>query len=165
MNLLCAIFNAIIVIDKMSVYLNHGKNNRVMRILALDIGDRWIGSALTDELKMIATPHKTIQANELDEFLSDQLVRYDIDTVVVGLPQTMRGKDSTQTIKIRDLFNELEKKFGQVGWALWDERLTSKQADQIKRPKDKEDKLQSHSIAAALILQGYLAHLAFTKNL
>lgn len=136
-----------------------------MRILALDIGDRWIGSALTDELKMIATPFKTIEADELEQFIADQLSTYDIETIVVGLPQTMRGKDSTQTIKTRDLVAALQQKFSQVSWAFWDERLTSKQADQIKRPKDKEDKLQSHSIAAALILQGYLAHLAFTQNL
>ena len=54
---------------------------------------------------------------------------------------------------------KLEKMFPQVRWQLLDERLSSKQADQLKRAKTKEEKIHSHSIAAAFILKTYLKFL------
>jgi putative Holliday junction resolvase len=135
-----------------------------MRILALDLGDRWIGSALSDASHIIATPYKTIEADQLESFIATTIPEYRIETVVLGLPQTLRGTESEQTKKVYALKEALEQKFTNVAWVFWDERLTSKQATQIKRPQDKADKLQSHSVAAAIILRGYLDHLYFLKN-
>ena len=135
-----------------------------MKILALDLGDRWIGTAMSDALQMLATPYKTIAAGELDAFLQATIAQYRISTVVLGLPQTLRGTDSDQTKKVQALKEELEQKFTTVSWVFWDERLTSKQASQMKRPANKADKLESHSIAAALILRGYLDRLYFLKH-
>ena len=134
-----------------------------MKIAAFDIGDRWIGIATCDPLEIVASPYHTIQAHELDHTIQE-LIESGISHFVVGLPKTLRGTDSQQTLKIKDQFDTLKKKFDTASWALWDERLTSKQADAIKRPKTKNDKLASHSIAAALILQSYLERRKFEKE-
>lgn len=136
-----------------------------MKILALDIGDRWIGSAISDPLGMFARPYKTVKAHELNDFLSDTLQTENIATVVVGYPKTMRGTESDQTKKIVAHVEELKKIFDAVEWQLWDERLTSKMANSIKREKTKEDKLKGHSIAAAFILESYLIYAQNKKNL
>ncbi len=59
---------------------------------------------------------------------------------------------------------ELEQTFGTTNWALWDERLTSKQANKIKKAKTKEEKLRSHAIADALILSAYLEYKRLQKQ-
>jgi putative Holliday junction resolvase len=136
-----------------------------MKILALDIGDRWIGSAISDQLGMFARPYKTVKAHELNEFLTATLTPENIATVVVGYPKTMRGTESDQTRKIVEHVQELKKLFDAVEWQLWDERLTSKMASGIKKEKTKEDKIKGHSIAAAFILESYLTYLHNKKNL
>ncbi len=136
-----------------------------MKILALDMGDKWVGSAISDPLLMFARPYKTIKAHELNSFLEETLKKEIISTIVIGYPKTLRGTESQQTIKIKLQKEELEKKFPTIKWQLWDERLTSKMASKIKKEKTKEDKLKSHSIAAALILETYLSYLQIQKNM
>ncbi len=135
-----------------------------MKILALDIGDAWTGSALSDALGMFAQPYKTIRAENLNEFLTEVLKEEPIKTVVIGYPKTLRGTESDQTKKVVAHKEKLETTFPDVNWVLWDERLTSKQASGIKRAKTKEEKQESHSIAAALILTSYLDRLRFLQN-
>ena len=135
-----------------------------MKILALDIGDQWIGTAFSDPLGIIATPYKTITADMLNSFLQDILQKEFLRCIVVGYPITLRGTESKQTLKIRSLFENLQKTYPDVSWILWDERLTSKQANRIKPSKTKEEKLKSPSRAAALILQSYLQRLDVLCN-
>ncbi|HRN78232.1 MAG TPA: Holliday junction resolvase RuvX [Candidatus Dependentiae bacterium] len=136
-----------------------------MKILALDIGDSWTGIAISDPLQMLARPYKTVASKDLKDTLTTILSAEPIITVVVGYPKTLRGTESEQTLKIKNTALKLEAMFSSVTWKLWDERLTSKQAARIQKSKTKEDKLQSHAIAAALILGSYLDHLNFQKNL
>jgi len=136
-----------------------------MKILALDIGDAWTGSALSDALGMFAKPYKSIRAEQLNTFLEEIFSKEPIKKVVIGYPKTLRGTQSEQTKKIIANKEQLEKQFPNIEWVLWDERLTSKQAAGIKKVKTKEDKQASHSIAAALILTSYLDHLRFIKTL
>lgn len=135
-----------------------------MKILALDIGDQWTGSALSDPLCIFAQPHKTVQTGLLKPFIQELIEQENIKTVVIGYPQTLRGTQSEQTKKIMKIAKNLEQSFQAIKWVLWDERFTSKQAEKFKKPKKKEQKGLSHSIAAALILTGYLEHLYFKKN-
>ena len=58
---------------------------------------------------------------------------------------------------------KLKKQFFNVKWILWDERLSSKRSEQLKKTKTKKEKIHSHSIAAAFILQNYLDHLSITN--
>jgi len=127
-----------------------------MKILALDLGDVWTGTALTDPLKIIARPHKTIKTVDLITFLNELFEKEKIDTIVIGYPRTMRGTESEQTKKVLVQKEEIEKLFSTKKIVLWDERLSSKGARSIQGKKAKTDSNQEHSIAAALILQTYL---------
>jgi putative Holliday junction resolvase len=129
-----------------------------MKILALDIGDAWTGTALSDALGMFARPHQTVETDNLISFLQTLFSKEKIETVIVGYPRTMRGTSSNQTKKVEAAKKTLENEFPTKKFLLWDERLSSKRADALKKAQKKEQKIQSHSIAAAFILESYLQY-------
>ncbi|MBP6870101.1 Holliday junction resolvase RuvX [Candidatus Babeliales bacterium] len=131
-----------------------------MKVMALDLGDAWVGTALTDPLRFFAKPYKTVAAAELETFLFDTFTKEKISIAVVGYPKTMQGTESDQTRLVVATKEKLEQMFPQIQWVLWDERLSSKQARSVKNPKNKTEKLEQHSIAAAIILESYLPYLA-----
>ncbi|HEV2916417.1 MAG TPA: Holliday junction resolvase RuvX [Candidatus Babeliales bacterium] len=135
-----------------------------MRTVALDLGDVWIGVAISDPIGITARPYDTILEPHLITYIAQLLQEFQINTIVVGHPQTLRGTSSQQTIKIEEQVKNLATLFPSIKWALWDERLTSKQASNIKHAKTKEQKRAQHAIAAALILQSYLERQMFLKN-
>jgi putative Holliday junction resolvase len=135
-----------------------------MKILALDIGDRWTGMAISDPLGILARPYDTVKTGELFTSLEKIIPQERIDTIVVGLPTTMRGTESDQTKKVIELTETLKNLFPSIAWKMWDERLTSKQAATIKSTKSKEDKLRLHAIAAAIFLKSYLEFRRFHEN-
>lgn len=140
-----------------------------MKILALDIGDRWVGTAISDALKITCRPYKTVELKNLTSFLTQLFQEEDLELVVVGYPKTFSGKESEQTIKVLKIKENLENNFSHldIKFLSWDERLSSKRASDIenllrrKFVKNKQDKIDSHSIAAAFILQSYLDSLTF----
>jgi putative holliday junction resolvase len=134
------------------------------KIAALDYGDVWTGSALSDAMRMFARPYKTIASKDLNALIQTFITQEKIETLVIGYPQTMRGTESIQTKKIITLFESLQLQFPTITFVLWDERLSSKKADSLRKNKTKEDKIHAHSIAAAIILTSYLDHLRFEKE-
>ena len=129
------------------------------KIIALDLGDVWTGTAISDELGLLARPYQTVKTVSLEEFLEDILKKELIELIVIGNPRTMRGTMSEQTKKVHVLKDTLEKKFDMVSLILWDERLSSKRAASgTKKIMTKEEKVVSHSIAAAFILDSYLEY-------
>ena len=130
-----------------------------MKVLALDLGDVWTGTAMSDPLKIIATPYKTAKTESLLPFLHELFAKEKIETVVVGYPRTMRDTESLQTKKVLAQKEILEATFPDKKYILWDERLSSKAARTIQGKKAKSDGPQEHSIAAAVILQTYLQFL------
>lgn len=127
-----------------------------MKIMALDLGDAWVGVALTDPLRFFAKPYTTVAADDLASFLQKTFAQEKISTIVVGYPKTMQGTESDQTRTVVALKEKLESEYPEYQWVLWDERLSSKQARLLKNPKNKAEKLQQHAIAAAIILESYL---------
>jgi len=127
-----------------------------MKIMALDLGDAWVGVALTDPLRFFSKPFKTVAAADLETFLKDSLIQEKVSEVVVGYPKTMQGTESDQTRQVVATKEQLELLFPTIKWVLWDERLSSQQARKIRNPKNKEEKLMQHAIAAAIILESYL---------
>ncbi len=131
------------------------------RILAIDYGDVRVGLALSDLTCTIAKPFKTLNYNNMDHLLN-QLIEIseenDVNKIVVGMPYNMKGKDTPQTVKVREFISILENKIG-YKVELVDERLTSSEAEKFMHQmnikigfnKDKIDK-----IAASIILQEYL---------
>lgn len=127
--------------------------------MALDLGEQWIGVALSDSSQLFSKPYKTVPINELEQFLKTILATEPIDKIIIGYPKTMRGTESLQTKKIVAQKEELERLFPQNQFVLWDERLSSQRAESIKKSKTKEDKIRSHAVAAAFILESYLLFL------
>jgi len=134
-----------------------GEARRFMKTAALDMGDVWIGIALSDALGITAKPYATIKHPELTTYLTEFITKESVSTIIVGLPKTMKGTESQQTKKVHADFNDLKKKFPTITWKLWDERLSSKRAAGLRKTSSKEDKIRSHAIAAAFILSSYLS--------
>lgn len=129
-----------------------------MKILALDIGDRWTGVAISDPLGILPRPYDTFKTYELTSQLEKTIIKENVSTIVVGLPTTLRGTESEQTKKVREIVDNLKVHFPTISWQFWDERFTSKQAAGMKSIKTKDDKLKSHAIAAAIFLSTYLEY-------
>lgn len=131
------------------------------KIVALDLGDRWTGVALSDSTRSWARPHDTYPSKELIARLEQLFNKEDISLVVVGHPRTMKGTASDQTRSVEAMFAHLQAQFPHKQWVLWDERLSSKRAaaqTQGKKPT-KELRLKEQAIAAAFILDSYLTFL------
>lgn len=134
-----------------------------MKLAGLDIGDVWTGIAISDAAQMFARPHSTTHTKELIPALIELVKKEQISAIVVGYPKTMRGTISDQTKLVQAQFEELKTLFGMIEWVLWDERLSSRRADTLKKAQTKDAKIASHAIAAAFILSSYLDHQAFMR--
>jgi len=132
-----------------------------MRILAIDHGSKRIGIAVSDELKMIAQPLEYILAEPADKFMVrlQELIRdKEVDLILVGMPRNMDGSYGPAAQKVQE-FVAVLKGAVSVPIKLWDERLTSSQANRVliqgnvRRDKRKE---KVDAMAAAILLQSYL---------
>jgi len=132
------------------------------RIIALDYGLARIGVALSDTSKIIASPYKTIKAEQNSSLtaqkLIDEINTLEIETIIIGLPYKLNGTVGTQGDEVRN-FIKLLKKLTSIPIIEWDERLTSVQADRSMREgkmKRKKRDSKVDEIAALIILQSYL---------
>ncbi|MEO6398831.1 MAG: Holliday junction resolvase RuvX [Tepidiformaceae bacterium] len=128
------------------------------RVLALDPGSRRTGVALSDELGMFAHPRPAIVSASLQQMV-DEVVRLvgadDIGEVVVGLPLSLSGSDSSQTETVRALVRTLRESLD-VAVSTWDERLSSVQAAHTVRGAAKRKSGDLDSQSAAIVLQAVL---------
>jgi putative Holliday junction resolvase len=138
------------------------------RILALDVGARRIGVAVTDPLGITAQGLETLQRQNKRydfEYLRRVIRDFDIKEIVVGLPLRMSGAEGTQSEKMRAFAEDLRKKF-RLPVHLWDERLTSAEANRFLRETDLSIEKRGKAVdrmAAVLILQGWMeqqSHMA-----
>jgi putative Holliday junction resolvase len=125
------------------------------RILGLDVGDKWIGSAHTDLTQVIVFPYKTWSINNFDNELAIYLKQNNLECIVVGLPITMNGNISEQTKKIIQWIEQKKIKFPQIIFYTQDERLSSSFAKKIIAT-NKNKKNSDHSISASIILENFL---------
>lgn len=135
-----------------------------MKTAALDLGDKWTGVALSDALGITARPYKTVLTTELIYFLELFITQEEVTTIIIGLPTTLKGTDSEQTLRVRAMAQSLKQAYTKILWVFWDERFSSKQAAHLKKSKTKEDKLFSHAIAAAIVLTSYLMYQDYQKT-
>lgn len=132
------------------------------RILAIDLGTKRTGLAVTDSLKLIANPMETIPTHQLEEFLKKYLSKEDVETIVIGLPKRLDNTDNEMTPRVMALKSRLAKLFPMLNLALVDERFTSKIAlqtmiDMGSKKKDRREKEGNlDKISATIILQSYL---------
>lgn len=132
-----------------------------MRILGIDLGEKRVGVALSDELGITAQPLETFESQGPEKDLAhlNYLIKtYRVEELVVGLPKTQKGKIGNIAKEVMN-FVEICKKEFHIPIITWDERFTTMEATRalieagLSRKKRKRivDK-----IAATLILQGYL---------
>lgn len=126
------------------------------KFAALDLGNRWTGIATADPAGIVTTPHSTVETKNLIDFLEKFIKNESIGTIIIGLPITVRNTESEQTKIVQNMADLLKETFNSIKFILFDERYTSQHAESIKPIKSKNDKLQSHAIAAAIILSDYL---------
>lgn len=130
------------------------------KILALDLGDAWVGIALTDRDCIFARPHSTVAASDLKAFLIKILSEEQIRKIIIGHPRTMKGGHSAQTDKVVAQKDQLEQEFPDQEFILWDERLSSKRAEALaSNVPSREEKMKTHARAAAFILDSYITFL------
>ncbi len=131
------------------------------RVLGLDVGSRRIGIAISDPLGITAQGLETLhrQNKRLDFEKLEKIVReYGVTQIVVGLPLRMSGLEGAQAEKMQLFAEELRKRF-QLPVHLWDERLTSAQANRLLRETEMSIKRRGEVVdqmAAVLILQSFM---------
>jgi putative holliday junction resolvase len=131
------------------------------RVLGLDVGARRIGIAVSDPLGITAQGLETLyrknKRTDLEYF--GKLIReYDVKEIVVGLPLRMSGVEGVQAEKIHAFVSDLQKHF-HLPVHLWDERLTSAEANRLLRETELSIEKRGKAVdrmAAILILQGWM---------
>lgn len=129
------------------------------KLLGLDLGERRIGVAVSDDTGVIASPLRIVDLRS--ETLADVATIAEtlrVDGIVVGLPIGMRGSEGPQARETRELAAELAQ-LVDVPLMFWDERLTSAIADRALANagrSSRERRVQKDAIAAAVLLQSYL---------
>lgn len=132
-----------------------------MRTLGLDVGDRRIGIAVSDPDGRIAVPVGAHERRGGDDAaaLLDLARREEAGRIVVGLPLSMDGTHGAQAENASQFAERLRENAGAVDVVLWDERLSSREADHHLRAggrRAKDTKGRRDAIAASIILQAYL---------
>ena len=129
------------------------------RLLGLDIGEKRIGVALSDESQLLARPLTAITraAKRADfETIGKLIAEHGVERVIAGLPRTRRGEEGLQARRVRRYVEALAAAIG-VPIVYQDERYTSLEAEERlavrRRPRQKGD---IDAAAAAIILQDYL---------
>jgi len=131
------------------------------RLLAIDYGKKRTGIAVTDTLRIIATPLDTVMTTDLLAFLKGYLQKEPVDAFVVGMPKTLKNEDSEIAPLVRLFVDELKKTFPDKPVHLADERFTSSMAmramiDGGMKKKDRQVKGNVDKISATIILQSFL---------
>ncbi len=129
------------------------------RALALDLGERRIGVAVSDALGMVARPLEIFsRTSRKADFahIGALVAAHQVDVVIVGLPFNMDGSEGRQATWVRDYSAALAQSLT-VPVEFCDERLTSEEAEDILRTQGKSAaKGTVDAVAAAVILQSYL---------
>ncbi len=133
-----------------------------MRSLALDVGDKRIGVALSDPLGILASPLTIIdRADERTDIAAIVAIieQHQVGSVIVGLPLAPDGGLGSQAEKVKNFTEELRLSIA-VPIEYRDERLSTVTARQLMRSVKKDRKARDDSMAAMVILQSYLDEAA-----
>jgi putative Holliday junction resolvase len=131
------------------------------RILAIDYGNKRVGLAVTDPLKIVANALDTVSAHDVLNYLEAYTAREQVEKFVVGLPKQMNGLNSESMQYIEPFVKKLKEKFPNIEVQFVDERFTSVLAHRTMlegglKKKDRQDKALVDRISATIILQTYM---------
>ena len=136
------------------------------RILALDIGTKRIGVAVSDPLGITAKPLDYIKNDEnVFQNIKSLIESQNVSTVVIGLPITLKGLQGQQVEYTKDFAEKLKQFIPNINIVFIDERFTTSLAEKhlSKTKKKKNMKEYIDSLSAVFILQTYLDSLSFGK--
>lgn len=135
-----------------------------MRVLALDVGERRVGIAISDPTGTVARPlQMLVRGSREEDFaaIAALVAEHEVDLVVVGQPLSLDGTEGAQARQVARYADALTACLP-VRIVLWDERFTTVAADEILRQSRKKRRRRARAkgevdaIAAAVILQSYL---------
>lgn len=141
-----------------------------MRMMGLDVGDRWVGVALSDPLGIVVRPLQALDRRSKPEdfaAIAALVKEYQVRLIVAGHPVSLDGSEGPQARRVAGYVEALTEHLaahGQpVNVVMWDERYTTAEAEEIMRQQYSEKERrrarsngQIDAIAAAVILQSYL---------
>ncbi|WP_029521772.1 Holliday junction resolvase RuvX [Persephonella sp. KM09-Lau-8] len=132
------------------------------RVLALDVGNKRIGVAYSDPFGISANPLPIIQNDEkVFEKIKELVKEYDIGTIVIGLPLTLKGEEGEQAQKTKEFAEKLKQEIPDIPIKFVDERFTTTLAERQLRETTKKSKRKQKldSVSAVYILKTYLDSL------
>jgi len=131
-----------------------------MRIVALDVGKKRIGVAISDPLAVTARPHSTVQRNQQGmQKILDLVKELEAKEVLIGLPLHLDGTEGEQAKDVRSFAAKISPKIDPVPIRFWDERLTTVEAQarlSDRRGDWRKSKKEIDAFAAAMLLESYL---------
>lgn len=132
------------------------------RVMGIDYGERRVGIAMSDSMRMVSTPLETIEVGtsklvfrRLRELVEEQ----NVSAVVVGLPLHMDGGKGDLALAAEAFAEKIRRQVPKVEVHLWDERLSSAEAERMLRHGDAKAsrrKAMRDQLAAQLVLQSWL---------
>lgn len=143
-----------------------------MRIMGLDYGSKTVGVAISDSLLLTAQGIETIERKEENKLrktlarIEALIKEYEVERIILGLPLNMNDSIGERAEKTLEFKAMLERRTG-LEVIMWDERLTTVEAEQIlieSNVRREDRKKYIDKIAAGFILQGYLDSLYLMKK-
>lgn len=134
------------------------------RILAIDYGQKRVGLAVTDQLRISAQGLDTVHVSEVFDYIMDYVSKEPVDMIVIGEPKTMDNQASDASRFIEPFVKRLKKNLPDITIVRMDERFTSKMAFQTMidaglSKKKRANKELVDKISATIILQSFLQQL------
>lgn len=154
------------ILQKFFIFVPLKNSFDMGRILAIDYGQKRVGLAVTDPLKIIANGLTTVPSGEIFKFLADYTAKEQVELFVVGLPKKMNNEYSDSMRLIEPFVKALKKKYPNIPVEMVDERFTSVLAHQAMlagglKKKDRQNKALVDEISATIILQSYMESKRF----
>lgn len=139
-------------------------------VLALDIGAKRTGLAISDENQIFAFPHDTVETRGLTLRIQKISQSYPLAGLVVGIPMNLKNEPTDNTSRVQSLIVVLHKAFPSIPIFGVDERFTSRMAQQAMvaggmKKKERRVKENTDKLSATLILQSYLEQKKHLKPL
>ncbi|MBP1639396.1 MAG: Holliday junction resolvase [Bacteroidetes bacterium] len=136
------------------------------RLLAIDYGQKRVGIAVTDVLRITANGLTTVPVAQIFDFLTNYFLNEPVDKVIVGLPRQMNNQPSESMRYITPFVNGFKKRFPSMEIEMYDERFTSVLAHKAMldgglKKKARQDKALVDQISATILLQSYLESRQF----
>ena len=140
------------------------------RIIAIDYGQKRVGFAATDELRICANALDTVHVTQAFDYLKNYVEKEKVDVIVIGEPRKLDNTPSDSTRFIEPFVNRVKKAFPAIQIVRVDERFTSRIAFQTMidaglKKKERQNKALVDKISATIILQTYLQQLDIQNNI